>query len=140
MSMIQPKSFYSGESEKTKLNWFCYELSMAIYDDMQEDLGRQLKKYKISDVDLAGFSIYASKTMKGIILEKLSGTINETYISFEIVESYFPNISDGLVNKVLDVISETWDKQLSFCEVCPTRCISEKDAYCTMFNQESLFI
>lgn len=78
--------------------------------------------------------------MKGIILQKLSGTINETYISFEIVESYFPNISDGLVNKVLDVISETWDKQLSFCEVCPTRCISEKDAYCTMFNQESLFI
>ena len=41
ISMIKPTSFYSSESEKTKLNWFCYELSMSIYDDMREDIGKQ---------------------------------------------------------------------------------------------------
>jgi hypothetical protein len=113
MSMIPPKSFYSCESEKTKHNWFCYELSMAIYDEMQGNIGRQLDKYKISNKDLAGFSIYASKVQKCIILQKLSGTISVVTISFEMIESYFPNFSDEMVNKVLDVISETWDMQLS---------------------------
>ncbi|MGB3460011.1 MAG: hypothetical protein WBB08_12135 [Halobacteriota archaeon] len=56
ISMIKPTSFYSRESEKTKLNWFCYELSMSIYDDMREDIGKQLKKHKISDESLAEFS------------------------------------------------------------------------------------
>ena len=41
ISMIKQTSFYSSESEKTKLNWFCYELSMSIYDDMREDIGKQ---------------------------------------------------------------------------------------------------
>ena len=56
ISMIKPTSFYSRESEKTKLNWFCYELSMSIYDDMRVDIGKQLKKHKISDEALAEFS------------------------------------------------------------------------------------
>ena len=139
ISMIKPTSFYSSESDKTKLNWFCYELSMSIYDDMREDIGKQLKKHKISDEALAEFSIYISKEMKDIILQKLSSRIEKVYFSYEMIESYFPNLSDKLVNKMLDAISKTWDTLLGFCEVCPSRCISEKDAYCTMFNDKDLF-
>ncbi|MDI6886402.1 MAG: hypothetical protein QMD22_08705 [archaeon] len=135
ISMIKPISFYSSESEKIKLNWFCYELSMAIYDEIKENLGKRLKKYKIDDEPLAEFSIYISKKMKDIILQKLSGRIEKVYFSYEMVESYFPNLSDKLVNKVLDGISKAWDELLSVCEICPTRCISEKDAYCTMFDE-----
>ena len=139
ISMIKPTSFYSSESEKTKLNWFCYELSVGIYDDMKEDIGKQLKKHKIGDEVLAAFSIYISKNMKEIILQKISGRIEKVYFSYEMIKSYFPNLDDKFIDKMLDSISETWDMQLSFCEICPTRCISEKDAYCTMFNDESLF-
>ena len=139
ISMIKPTSFYSSESEKTKLNWFCYELSMSIYDDMREDIGKQLKKHKISDEALAEFSIYLSKKMKDIILQKLSGRIEKVYFSYEMVEFYFSNLSDKLVNKMLDAISKAWDEQLSVCEICPTRCVSEKDAYCTMFDDKDLF-
>jgi uncharacterized Fe-S radical SAM superfamily protein PflX len=135
ISMIKPTSFYSAEFEKTKLNWFCYELSMGIYDEIMKNLGKRLKKYKIDEKALAEFSIYTSKKMKGIILQKLSGRIEKVYFSYEMVESYFPNLSDKLVNKMLDAISKVWDEQLGFCEICPTRCISEKDAYCTMFDE-----
>ncbi len=62
ISMIKPTSFYSSESEKIKLNWFCYELSIGIYDKMKENIGKQLKKHKISDDTLAEFSIYILKT------------------------------------------------------------------------------
>ena len=139
LSMIKPASFYSNETEKTKLNWFCYELSVSIYDDMKEDIGKLLKKHKIRDENLVVFSIYISKKMKDIIFQKLSGRIDNVYFSYEMIESYFPNLDDEFINKMLDSISKTWDKQLSFCEICPTRCISERDAYCTMFNDESLF-
>jgi len=139
ISKIKPTSFYSSESEKTKLNWFCYELSVSIYDDMKKDNGKRLKKHKIRDEVLAEFSIYISTKMKDIILQKLSGRIDKVYFSYEMIESYFPNLDDEFINKMLDSISKTWDEQLSFCETCPTRCISERDAYCTMFNDKDLF-
>jgi len=65
ISIIKPTSFYSCESEKTKLNWFCYELSMGMYDSMKDNIGKQLKKSKISDEVLAEFSIYMSKMQTG---------------------------------------------------------------------------
>ncbi len=138
IEMIKPTSFYSSVSEKTKLNWFCYEASMAFYDKIKENLGKKLTKNKIDEEALAEFSIYLSKKMKDIILQKLSGKIEMVYSSHEMVDSYFPTLNDRLVNKILDAISKAWDEQLSFCEICPNRCISEKDAYCTMFDEEPL--
>jgi hypothetical protein len=137
--MIKPTSFYSNEDEKTKFNWFCYELSMAIYDHMKSDIGSRLKRQKISDEALAEFSIYYSKGMKDVILQKLSRKIEAVCISYEPIESYFPNLNDSLINKMTDIVSDAWDEMLSFCEVCPNRCISEKDACCTMFDEKSLF-
>ena len=136
--MIKPTSFYSRENEKTKLNWFCYELSMNIYDNIKEKLGNQRKKHIISDEALAQFSINISKKIKGIILEKLSGEIEKVYFSYEMVASYFPNFGDKLVNKMLNAISQAWDELIRACGVCPTRCISEKDAFCTMFDDGPL--
>jgi len=111
---------------------------MGIYDEIKEKLEKELNKYKISDETLAEFSIYISEKMKDIILQKLSGKIEKVYFSYEMVESYFLNLSDRLVNKMLDTISKAWDGQLNVCEICPTRCISEKDAYCTMFDEGPL--
>lgn len=139
LGMIKPTSFYANEDEKTKFNWFFYELSMAIYDHMKRDLGSRLKRQKIRDEALAEFSIYYSKGMKDVILQKLSGKIEVICISYEPIVSYFPNLDDGLINKMTDIVSDAWDEVLGFCEVCPNRCISEKDAYCTMFDEKSLF-
>lgn len=139
LSMIKPTSFYSGESEKTKLNWFCYELSIEIYDNMKRRIGNRLRRNKISDEALAEFSIDISKSMKDIILQKLLGTIKDVYFSHEMIERNFPNLDDRTINRMLDIIAKVWDKLLSVCELCPTRCISEKDAYCTMFNDKYLF-
>ena len=99
ISMIKPTSFYSSECEKTKLNWFCYELSVGIYDDIKEDIGKRLKKHKIRDEVLAEFSIYISKKMKDIILQQLSGRIENVYFSHEMIETYFPNLDDKFISE-----------------------------------------
>ncbi|TFH49347.1 MAG: hypothetical protein E4G89_04940 [Methanothrix sp.] len=139
LTMIEPTSFYSNDSEKIKLNWFCYELSMGIYDNMRDDLGYRLKRHKISDEVLADFSICTSKKLKDIILRQLSGKDKKVCISYELIESYFPNLDDRLINKMLNVLYKAWDENLSFCEACPNRCISEKDEYCTLFDDKDLF-
>ena len=68
ITMMEPTSFYSRECEKTKLNWFCYELSMNVYDEVRENLGKSLRKHGIDDEAIADFSIEISKGMKDIIL------------------------------------------------------------------------
>ncbi|MCX6693447.1 MAG: hypothetical protein NT074_02695 [Methanomicrobiales archaeon] len=139
MSMIQPTSFYSSKKEKTKFNWFCYELSMAIYDTTKKSNENLLKRYQIGNEDLALFSIYISKKMKDIILHRPDGKIEKVDISQEIIGSYFPDINEKLVKNLQDAIAQACDELLSFCKLCPNRCISQKDAYCTMFDQKSWF-
>ena len=134
--LIRPTSFYSAEHEKTKLNWFCYELALNFELDIKHKLGKRLKRYGIYEEQIADFSVYLAKKMKGIILQKLSGEIEKVYFSYDMVESYFPRrMSDRMVDKMLDAIEKAWDEQLSVCEICPTRCVTEKDIYCTMFDE-----
>ncbi|MEA1943946.1 MAG: hypothetical protein U9N07_01175 [Euryarchaeota archaeon] len=139
-SVIKPTSFYSNEREKTKLNWFCYEFAVGVHDRITKDFGKRLKRYRIDEKTIAGFSIYVSKTMKESILLKLSGRIDKICFSYEMITSYFPNLNDRLVDQMLDAIAKVWDDQLSFCEVCPARCISEKYAYCSLFDDETIHL
>lgn len=131
-SKIKPTSFYSGEDGKTKLNWFCYELALAFELAVKEKLAKPLN---LDDQLAADFSVYLAKEMKEVVLEKLAGKVETVYFSDEMVLSYFPALTDDEVGDVLGVLSEAWDSHLAICEVCPTRCISEKDAYCTMFDE-----
>jgi hypothetical protein len=56
---IKPTSFYSNKDEKTKLNWFCYELAIGIYNELTKNFKEELKKYKIDDKEIMEFfSLY----------------------------------------------------------------------------------
>jgi hypothetical protein len=134
-SIIKPTSFYSRQREKTKLNWFLFELALSFESYISRHLGIKLIKYKIGEREIADFSIHLAREMKEIILQKLSGEIEEVYFSYEMVESYFPRIkSEQLIDEMLDVLASAWVFQLDACGSCPTRCITEKDSYCTMFD------
>jgi hypothetical protein len=61
IDIINPASFYSKETEKTKLNWFCYELSISIYNEIKENLEEQLKKYKLMMKVLLIFQFMSQK-------------------------------------------------------------------------------
>ena len=74
--------------------------------------------------------------MKKIILQKLSGEIETVYFSYDLIEAYFPYLKDKMINKILDAIEEARSGLLDTCEICPTRCVTEKDEYCTMFDEE----
>ena len=72
--------------------------------------------------------------MKGPILDQLSGRTQNAYIGYEEIERFFPKIGDVLVDRLLTIVAKAWDSQLEMCVICPTRCISEKEAKAPMFD------
>ena len=134
LDIVDPAWFCSCEREKTKLNWFCYELSIGIYGEVREDLGRRLGRMGVGDEAIASFSVQMSKALKEEVLLKLSGRVADVRVSYETIHTLLPRLDDRTVDRVLDAVCRAWDEQLSVCEVCPTRCISERDARCTMFD------
>ncbi|KHE93064.1 MAG: hypothetical protein K8F52_04520 [Candidatus Scalindua rubra] len=133
-NLIVPANFYSEESEKTKLNWFCYEYALELQTFFNQKLKRKLLKKNINKNGIADFCIYHSKFMKGPILDRLSGKNNDLEITYHPIEKFFPFIGDKLVDEILTIVGKAWDSQTEVCVQCPTRCISEKTKVAPMFD------
>jgi len=134
---IKSSWFYIHESEKTKLAWFLYEYACTLYMHMKSSRSEVLQhwKSKRSNKQLAEFCAYFSKRMKQSIYDILDGlpvvTVgNEDYV-FDLCHTNTP----AEIGAILEVAGSSWDELLAVCEICPTRCISERDEYCTMFDR-----
>ncbi len=137
--LIIPAHFFSTDEEKIKLNWFLFEyaLECEAFISRDKNLCSQLSRKKVDNRDIAFFCIHHAKQMKNQILDRVSGNIAIVRMSYEGIESYFPQIGDELVDRLLTKIAEAWDSQTGACVECPTRCISEKDKRASMFDDQS---
>lgn len=134
---IKKSNFFKTENEKIKMNWFLYEIASSIFSIYSENrIKKALTKFRISKERFAQFSIFYSKQMTKTIFETLNGKTPNVVLSYAPIESFFKNIDDKLVNDILTEIGKKWDEQLSMCEVCPTRCVSEKEKKCEMFDDD----
>ncbi len=134
--LITPDDFFSTDQEKIKLNWFLFEYALECEAFIQRDKGlcARLRQKGIGDRAIGSFCIDYAKQMRKEILDRVSGRTANVSIGYEEIESYFPQISDELVNRLLTRVAEAWDLQTGACVDCPTRCISEKDKYAPMFD------
>lgn len=131
---IKPGYFYKDNTEKTKLNWFCYEYAYCFYSKLREKPG--LKKYRACHMqeNITAFSVHFSKAMKQSIHDKLSGRTSRVIFDEDYVHAFYPKSPPRQTKLLLAAAAEAWDEHLSVCEVCPTRCISERYEYCIMFD------
>jgi len=131
---IKPENFYKSDIEKTKLNWFCYEYAYCFYSKLREDSG--LKKYREchTQEDITAFSVHFSKAMKQSIHDKLNGQTSSVIFDENYVHVFYPKSTHKQTKLLLAAAAKAWDEHLSVCEVCPTRCISERYQYCVMFD------
>ncbi len=133
---IQSSHFISGEADKIKFNWFAFELASEIASDIPVKLMKQLEKkgYKISGVNRSCIAL--AKSLQQTVLKQLSGEISTMRIDYTDIEKAFPGLNDKIIDALLTCTAQAWDTQLAGCSMCPTACISNKDEYCTMFNDE----
>lgn len=131
---IKAEWFYTKESEKTKINWFCFEYALEFYTFIMES--KKLKKYcdKNTKEMVADFCAYFSKRMKKSIYDKLSGITDMTIIDEKYISDYYPKNSQKQNIIFIEVAEQAWDNLLSACEMCPTRCISEREKKSEFFD------
>ncbi|SHJ67583.1 hypothetical protein SAMN02745216_02065 [Desulfatibacillum alkenivorans DSM 16219] len=132
MDMIDRSLFYSDESEKTKLNWLCYELAMAFYDDLVKPLKKS--RHKVHKLRTAVFSVYAALELKDAICRYADGDAKSLEIHEAILDNHLPPLGPKTKRKVLKIMKMAWNEHFALCRQCPTNCLQDRDARCYLFE------
>lgn len=138
-SEIQPHHFFSNQNEKTKLNWFAFELACEIERAVSPQLKKLLAKNGYTKQTFNKSCIKLAKRLQNVVIKKLRGEIPEMEIDYADVEIAFPKLNDKLINSLLDATGNAWENLLDVCVSCPSACVSNKDDYSPMFDDKSYY-
>ncbi len=138
-SKIEPYHFFSNQNDKTKFNWFAFELACEIEQAVPYKLKRYLSKRGYTKQTFNKSCIELASLLQGIVLKKLRNEIPDMQINYSEVEKAFPKLNDKTINRLLDCTAKAWDSLLGVCVSCPSACITNKDEYCTMFDDASYY-
>lgn len=135
-SKIQPYHFFSNQEEKTKLNWFSFELACEIDKAVPHKFKKYLSKKGYTKRDFNKSCIELATSLQAVALKKLRYEISSMEINYIDVKRAFPRLNDKTINKLLDCVGNAWENLLSVCVTCPSACVSNKEDYCQMFDDK----
>lgn len=138
-SEIEPHHFFSNQNEKTKFNWFAFELACEIDMAVSPKLKKILAKKGYTKITFNMSCIKLAKLLQNIVLKKLRNEIPEMQINYTEIEIAFPKLNDKIINNLLSCTAKAWDNLLDTCVICPSACVSNKDDYCHMFDDENYY-
>ena len=139
LGVVSPAHFFTSDADKIKINWFLFEFAAEIKSHIGKPLKKRLEKAGVTEEALAGFCIHYSKTMKYQILQQVAGRQSHINLSHLPINEYCPSLSDKLVDDLLSAAGAEWNDLTDMCVACPTRCISEKDRVCDMFDDPDYY-
>jgi uncharacterized Fe-S radical SAM superfamily protein PflX len=132
---IKAEWFYKDEKEKTKINWFCFEYALEFYTFIMKSEALQKYRKRNSREEIAAFCTHFAKQMKKSVYDKLARITPVVIIDEEYIASYYPKNTQRQNKVFIEVAGEAWDNLLSACEVCPVRCISEREKRSDFFDR-----
>lgn len=138
-SKIEPWHFFSNEKEKTKFNWFAFELACEIDRAIPYATKNYLSKRGYTKQTFNKSCIDLAILLQGMVLKKLKNEIPDMQINYTEVEKAFPKLNNKTINKLLDCTGKAWDNLLGICVSCPSACVTNKDDYCLMFDDKSYY-
>jgi len=136
---IEPYHFFSSRQQKTKFNWFAFELACEIDHAVPYKLKKYLSKRGYTKQTFNKSCIKLATLLQAIVLKKLRNEIPDMQIGYTEVERAFPKLNDKTINVLLGCTATAWDKLLAVCVSCPSACVSNKDDYCAMFDDQSYY-
>jgi len=133
---IKPLHFTPTPKDKTKFNWFAFELANEIEQTVPNKLKMYLSKHGYTQQILNKSCIKLATLLQATVLNKLSGKIPDMEISHAQVEAAFPKLNDKTLDELLYCTSAAWEHLLDVCAICPSACVSNRHDYATMFDDE----
>jgi len=134
---INPENFYSNQDEKTKFNWFAFELACEIDQAVPSKLKKYLSKRGYTKETFNKSCVKLANLLQGIVLRKLNNEIPDMQLNYTEVEKAFPKLNDKTINDLLTCTENAWENLLKICVSCPSACVSNKDDYCSMFDDDA---
>ena len=74
-----------------------------------------------------------------VVLKKLNNVIPDMQLNYTEVEKAFPGLNDKKIDELLTCTENAWENLLEICVSCSSACISNKDDYCPMFDNETYY-
>lgn len=133
---IKTEWFAQAPGGKIKFNWFCFEIALEYYECIMKNNQLDTFRKRCGKKKIGELCTYFAMRMKESVLDRLSGKEDATVIDEEYISDFLPTYPRKTHLILQDVACIAWDKVLSVCEVCPVRCVSEKDNPCTFFDSE----
>jgi len=133
-STIQPYYFISNNNEKTKLNWFTFELACEISNTIPPNIRRNLAGMGHTRSTFNLGCITLAKSLQRLMLERLGDDTPILPIRYNDVAQAFPGLNKKTVSTLLALVGIAWKNLLASCVVCPLACLSNKDEHCKMFD------
>lgn len=135
---IKASWFCMCGNEKTKMNWFLFEYACKVYDHIGESRKKTVRKWKArwSDERIAEFCAYFAKRMRqNIYSEPVSNPEEDITTADEFIRDYCHSNTRRETEDLVDVCEAAWLELIRSCSVCPTRCLSEMNGYCELFDR-----
>jgi len=132
LSRIPVKNFYATEEDKTKENWFLYELSNTIFDELTYD---KIVSKKYSNQKLLKLSLNLSKYAKKIIEDLLNKGRKPKINAKDIRQKLAKNPQLSYEKRVIKIVVTTVNSFIPACLHCPTKCIYDWKGKCYMFDR-----
>lgn len=133
---IKAQWFAQAPGGPVKLNWFSYEVALEYYVCITQSQALASFYKRCGPKKLGKFCTHFALRIQQSVLDRLTGKEDATVIDEEYISEYLPQYSRKTHLLLQDVACIAWDRLLSVCEVCPHRCISEKEKTSPFFSGE----
>jgi len=134
-SPIQMEWFYYLEGEKTKLNWFLFEIALEYYSRIMESSELKAYKKQYNNKQIALYCTYYARRGKTDVLKYIKGRRKHLHTYKEYIDDYYPNRTNEENDILSKVGNETWEHMLNACHACPQQCLNDYQSRSIFFEK-----
>jgi hypothetical protein len=132
---IQIEWFYYIEGEKTKLNWYLFEIALEYYDRIMDspELADYREQYDVKQI--AHYCAYYARRLRESLLKYIRGQRKTVIFYKEYISDFYPQHDKPLIVILSRTARESFDHMWFVCIACPQQCLWEHEEYSPLFGE-----
>ena len=133
---INPKWFYHSKREACKLNWFAYEYSCELYEQIQQADSLKAYRKKYSKDEISRFCAYFARRIRGTIVDRYNSNTEAVVFESDFIFDYYLDATTNETNRLINVAIKAWHSKIEGCGGCPNGCLAHPFDYTLMLERE----
>lgn len=131
---IKPSDFFETSKDKALLNWYCYELAQAFETELIMYADDPSFKKWLKRPIVRPLAIELTNQLKQTIMTRNLSTPMSLAVGPALIEKHVKNLPKNSISELVSSLNDIVYEQAEACKHCPTRCLKNKNARCSMFD------